>query len=107
VTTTNDAMYEALTVAYPQAGATLGDLLYAFWSEVGLEYRGTLQYEFFQGEGAVGNTLGDLMNSYFVDVYPAAVDLLTFDTDDFDEFLELMVFERVDTVEQEIIMSAF
>jgi len=96
-----------LTVAYPLAGATLGDLLYEFWLEKGLEYRGTLQYEFFQDEGAVGNTLGDLMNSYFVDVYPAAVDLLTFDTDDFDEFLELMVFERVDTVEQEIIMSAF
>ena len=107
MTTTNDAMYEALTVAYPLAGATLGDLLYAFWSEKGLEYRGTLQSQFFVSEGAVGNTLGDLMNSYFVDVYPAAVDLLTFDTDDFDEFLELMVFDRVDTVEEEIIMSAF
>ena len=107
MTTTNDAMYEALVVAYPLAGATLGDLLYEFWSEVGLEYRGTLQSEFFEGEGAVGNTLGDLMNSYFVDVYPAAVDLETFSTDDFDEFLELMVFERVDTVEQEVIMSAF
>jgi len=105
--TTNDAMFESLVVAYPLAGATLGDLLYTFWSEVGLEYRGTLQSEFFVGEGAVGNTLGDLMNSYFVDVYPAAVDLLNFDTDDFDEFLELMVFERVDTVEQEVIMSAF
>jgi hypothetical protein len=100
-------MYEQLTVAYPLAGATLGDLLYAFWSEKGLEYRGTLQSQFFISESAVGNTLGDLMNSYFVDVYPTAVDLLTFDTDDFDEFLELMVFERVDTVEQEIIMSAF
>ena len=105
--TTNDAMYESLVVAYPLAGATLGDLLYTFWSEKGLEYRGTLQSEFFEGEGAVGNTLGDLMNSYFVDVYPAAVDLATFTTEDFDEFLELMVFERVDTVEQEVIMSAF
>ena len=105
--TTNDAMYESLVVAYPLAGATLGDLLYAFWSEKGLEYRGTLQSQFFLGEGAVGDTLGDLMNSYFVDVYPAAVDLATFNTDDFDEFLELIVFERVDTVEQEVIMSAF
>jgi len=105
--TTNDAMYESLKVAYPLAGATLGDLLYTFWSEKGLEYRGTLQSQFFVSEGAVGNTLGDLMNSYFVDVYPAAVDLATFSTDDFDEFLELMVFERVDTVEEEVIMSAF
>ena len=105
--TTNDAMYESLVVAYPLAGATLGDLLYTFWSEKGLQYRGTLQSQFFISEGAVGNTLGDLMNSYFVDVYPAAVDLATFSTDDFDEFLELMVFERVDTVEEEVIMSAF
>ena len=100
MTTTNDAMYEALVVAYPLAGATLGDLLYEFWSEVGLEYRGTLQSEFFQGEGAVGSTLGDLMNSYFVDVYPTAVDLETFSTDDFEEWLELQIFDRYDTVEQ-------
>ena len=107
MTTTNDAIFEALSVVYPTAGQTVGDLLYEFWLEKGLEYRGTLQSEFFVSEGAVGNTLGDLMNSYFVDVYPAAVDLLSFDTEDFDEFLELMVFERVDTVEQEVIMSAF
>ena len=100
MTTTNDAMYEALVVAYPLAGATLGDLLYEFWSEKGLEYRGTLQSEFFQSEGAVGSTLGDLMNSYFVDVYPAAVDLETFSTDDFEEWLELQIFDRFDTVEQ-------
>ena len=100
MTTTNDAMYEALVVAYPLAGATLGDLLYEFWSEKGLEYRGTLQSEFFVSEGAVGSTLGDLMNSYFVDVYPALVDALTFDTDDFEEWLELQIFDRYDTVEQ-------
>ena len=100
MTTTNDAMYEALVVAYPLAGATLGDLLYEFWLEKGLEYRGTLQSEFFVSEGAVGSTLGDLMNSYFVDVYPAAVDLETFDTDDFEEWLELQIFDRYDTVEQ-------
>ena len=100
MTTTNDAMYEALVVAYPLAGATLGDLLYEFWSEKGLEYRGTLQSEFFVSEGAVGSTLGDLMNSYFVDIYPALVDTLTFDTDDFEEWLELQIFDRYDTVEQ-------
>ena len=63
MTTTNDAIFEQLSVAYPLAGATLGDLLYVFWSEKGLEYRGSLQYEFFQSEGAVGTTLGDLMNT--------------------------------------------
>ena len=107
MTTTNDAMFESLSVAYPTAGQTLGDLLYAFWSEKGLQYRGTLAYQFLKDEGATGNTLGDLFNNYFAVVYPAAVDTLIFDTDDFDEFLELMVFERVDTVEQEVIMSAF
>ena len=40
-TTTNDAMYLQLSVLYPDAGKTLGDLLYTFWSERGLEYRGT------------------------------------------------------------------
>ena len=94
MTTTNDAMYEALTVAYPLAGATLGDLLYAFWSEVGLEYRGTLQYEFFQGEGATGNTLGDLMNSYFSD--PGF--FLTFDIFSSDDILEYQVFDYTDNL---------
>ena len=107
MTTTADAIFEALSVAYPTVGATNGDLLYAFWLEKGLEYRGTLQYEFFEGEGATGSTLGDLMNSYFVDVFPAEFDILDFDTDDFDEYLELMVFSRYDTVEQEVIMSSF
>jgi len=94
VTTTNDAMYEQLTVAYPLAGATLGDLLYAFWSEKGLEYRGTLQSEFFQGEGAVGNTLGDLMNSYFSD--PGF--FLTFDIFSSDDILEYQVFDYTDNL---------
>ena len=88
MTTTNDAMYEALVVAYPLAGATLGDLLYAFWSEKGLEYRGTLQSEFFAGEGAVGNTLGDLMNNYFSE--PAF--FTTFDVDDSGDLLEYELF---------------
>ena len=98
--TTNDAIFEALSVAYPAAGQTLGDLLYAFWSEAGLEYRGTLQYEFFKNEGAVGDTLGDLANSYFAEVYPLQFDILDFDTDDFEEWLELQIFDRYDTVEQ-------
>ena len=100
--TTNDAMFEALSASYPSAGQTLGDLLYTFWSEKGLEYRGTLAYQFFKDEGATGDTLGDLFNSYFVDVFPAEFDILDFDTDDYEEWLELQIFNRADTVEQEI-----
>ena len=100
MTTTNDAIFEALSVAYPTAGQTVGDLLYEFWLEKGLEYRGTLQSEFFVSEGAVGSTLGDLMNSYFAEVYPLQFDILDFDTDDFEEWLELQIFDRSDTVEQ-------
>lgn len=100
--TTNDAMFEALSAAYPDGGQTLGDLLYAFWSEKGLQYRGTLEYDWYIGEGAVGTTLGDLANSYFVDVYPVQFDIENFDYNDFEEWLELQIFNRVDTVEQEI-----
>ena len=100
--TTNDAMFEALSASYPSAGQTLGDLLYTFWSEKGLEYRGTLSYQFLKDEGAVGETLGDLFNSYFVDVYPVQFDIENFDYDDFEEWLELQIFNRADTVEQEI-----
>ena len=98
MTTTNDAMYEALVVAYPLAGATLGDLLYEFWLEKGLEYRGTLQSEFFQGEGAVGNTLGDLMNNYFSE--PSF--FLAFDIDDPADVIEYEVFGFVYELEQEV-----
>lgn len=98
MTTTNDAMFQALSGSYPSSGQTLGDLLYAFWSEKGLEYRGTLAYDWLVSQGAVGTTLGDLYNSYFVDVY----DTVTFDINDPDEWLELQVFDRWDTVEQEI-----
>lgn len=96
--TTNDAMFQALSGSYPSTGQTLGDLLYAFWSEKGLQYRGTLQYEWYVGEGAVGSTLADLANDYFSNLY----DIVTFDYNDFDEWLELQVFNRFDTVEQEI-----
>ena len=58
--TTNDAMFTALSGSDPSAGQTLGDLLYAFWSEKGLQYRGTLEYEFYVANGATGTTLGDL-----------------------------------------------
>ena len=75
MTTTNDAMFEALSKSYPSAGQTLGDLLYAFWSEKGLQYRGALAYQFFKDAGAVGETLGDLFNSYFSITY----DIVTFD----------------------------
>ena len=102
MTTTNDAIFEALSASYPSAGQTLGDLLYTFWSEKGLQYRGTLAYQWFKDEGATGETLGDLFNSYFVDVYPVQFDIENFDYDDFEEWLELQIFNRADTVEQEI-----
>ena len=98
MTTTNDAMYEQLIVAYPLAGATLGDLLYEFWLEKGLEYRGTLQYEFFKGEGAVGDTLGDLMNNYFSE--PSF--FVSFDVDDAGDLLEYEIFGFVYDLSQEI-----
>lgn len=96
--TTNDAMFEALSKSYPSTGQTLGDLLYAFWSEKGLQYRGTLAYDWLKGEGAVGSTLGDLYNDYFANLY----DLVTFDYNDPDEWLELQVFDRFDTIEQQV-----
>ena len=92
MTTTNDAIFEALSVAYPTAGQTVGDLLYEFWLEKGLEYRGTLQYEFFQSEGAVGNTLGDLMNNYFSD----SAFFVSFDIFDSNDILEHQVFHYMD-----------
>ena len=98
MTTTADAIYEQLIVTYPDVGATIGDLLYAFWLEKGLEYRGTLQFEFFQGEGAVGNTLGDLMNSYFSN--PSF--FLAFDMDDLSDVLEYEIFGFVYDLQQEI-----
>ena len=98
MTTTNDAMFVALSGTYPDSGQTLGDLLYAFWSEKGLQYRGTLERDWYISEGAVGTTLGDLAFDYFVNVY----DTVTFDTSSADEILELQIFDRYDTVEQEI-----
>lgn len=100
--TTNDAMFGALSVAYPSTGQTLGDLLYAFWSEKGLQYRGTLEYDFYVTAGATGATRGDLANDYFARVYPLAFDMENFDYSDPDEWLELQIFDRYDTVEQAI-----
>jgi hypothetical protein len=97
MTTTADAIYEQLIVTYPDVGATIGDLLYAFWLEKGLEYRGTLQYEFFKGEGAVGNTLGDLINSYFTN--PS---FFGFDMFDANVILEYRIFGFVYDLELEI-----
>ena len=104
MTTTNDAIFEALSVAYPDSGQTLGDLLYAFWSDNGLQYRGTLAYQFFKDNGAMGDTLGDLANNYFSEVYPTQFDIENFDTDDYEEWLELAIFDRFDTVEQQVIL---
>ena len=96
--TTNDAMFEALSKSYPSTGQTLGDLLYAFWSEKGLQYRGTLAYDWLKGEGAIGSTLGDLYNDYFANLY----DLVIFNYNDPDEWLELQIFDRFDTIEQQV-----
>lgn len=70
MTTTNDAMYAALRVLYPTAGATLGDLLAAHWTAVGANgqlYRGSLGYEYYVLQGASGTTLADLANSFWND----------------------------------------
>ncbi len=67
MTTTNDAMYIALKAMYPSAGDTLGDLLYAHWSAVGLQYRGSLVYDYYVAQGAAGTTVGDLANAFWDD----------------------------------------
>ena len=67
MTTTNDAMFVALKAMYPTGGDTLGDLLYTHWSTVGLQYRGSLQYDYYVSGGAAGTTLGDLANSFWSD----------------------------------------
>jgi hypothetical protein len=67
MTTTNDAMFVALKAMYPSGGNTLGDLLYTHWSTVGLQYRGSLQYDYYVTQGASGTTWGDLANSFWSD----------------------------------------
>lgn len=71
MTTTNDAMYTALKALYPSAGDTLGDLLYAHWSAVGLQYRGSFQFDYYVAQQAVseatGTTWGDLANTFWSD----------------------------------------
>ena len=66
-TTTNDAIYLQLSVLYPDAGKTLGDLLYTHWSVEGLAYRGTLERDYYIAAGAPGFTLGDLTNNFWSD----------------------------------------
>ena len=100
--TTNDAMFSELAGSYPSSGQTLGDLLYSFWSEKGLQYRGALEYDFYVAAGATGATRGDLANDYFARVYPVAFDTENFDYSDPDEWLELQIFDRYDTVEQAV-----
>jgi len=60
-------MFVALKALYPTAGNTLGDLLYTHWSTVGLQYRGSLQYDYYVAQGADGLTVGDLANSFWSD----------------------------------------
>ena len=67
MTTTNDAMYTALMAMYPEAGDTLGDLLYAHWSATGLQYRGSLQFDYYVTQGASGSTWGDVANTFWND----------------------------------------
>lgn len=67
MTTTNDAMYTALKALYPTAGDTLGDLLYTHWSTVGLQYRGSLQFDYYLAQGVPQTTLGDMANAFWSD----------------------------------------
>ena len=98
-TTTNDAIYLRLSVLYPDAGNTLGDLLYTFWVEKGLESRGTLAYQYLKDQGATGDTLGDLFNSYFNDESFFATG---FDAGNIMDWLELEIFGDYD-VEEEVL----
>jgi len=100
--TTNDAMYEALVVLYPDAGKTLGDLLYTHWSVEGLGYRGTLERDYYIEEGATGETLGDLANDFWSDDY---INLLGFDYDNYDLWLENYIFDDYYSVEEESILG--
>ena len=99
-TTTNDAMYLRLVDLYPDAGKTLGDLLYTFWSERGLENRGTLAYQYLKDQGATGDTLGDLFNSYVNDESFFA----GFDEGDIMDWLELQIFGDYN-VEEEVLFG--
>jgi len=100
-TTTNDAIYLQLSVLYPDAGQTLGDLLYTFWSERGLENRGSLAYQYLKDQGATGDTLGDLFNSYFNDESFFATG---FDEADIMDWLELEIFGDYN-VEEEVLFG--
>jgi hypothetical protein len=45
----------------------LGDLLYAHWSATGLQYRGSLQFDYYVTQGASGSTWGDVANTFWND----------------------------------------
>jgi len=70
--TTNDAMFVALQAQYPTL-TTLGDMLYQYWSDNGLQYRGSLQYGFYgtelnkSGEAQNLLTWGDRANAFWSD----------------------------------------
>ncbi|QGH73551.1 MAG: hypothetical protein [Podoviridae sp. ctDWo9] len=67
---TNDDMFVSLAARYP-GYVTLGDLLYQFWLENGLENRGTLANQFYTtalaGSGVSATTTGDMANAYWSD----------------------------------------
>lgn len=100
--TTNDAMYDALVLLYPDAGKTLGDLLYTHWSTVGLQYRGTLERDYYIEKGSSGTTLGDLANDFWAQDY---INLLSFNFDNYNSWLENEIFDYYDTVEEETIIG--
>lgn len=69
---TNDQMFVALQAEYPTL-TTLGDMLYQYWLDKGLQYRGSLQYEFYgtelskSGEAQNLLTWGDRANAFWSD----------------------------------------
>ena len=45
-----------------------------------------------------------MANDFWAEDYPALIDLMIFNYDDPDEWLELRVFDRFDTVEEQIFL---
>ena len=62
---TNDEMFKSMEFMYPTTAKTLGDLLNKHWTTVGLQHQGSLQYQWYKDQGAVGSTWGDLANNFW------------------------------------------
>lgn len=63
---TNDLMYQTLKETYPTL-STLGDMMYQFGLDNGFDFRDTRAFDFYKNAGAIGDTRGDLANSYWDD----------------------------------------